>query len=89
MGWGAEGIHIKIFVISLQKHTCGYSLEAPCQDASNEYPQCMFSWRNKKNISSFWLKKVPCADSKGPDQTSHLRSLIRAFAVRQENHRTL
>ena len=26
------------------------------------------------------------ADSKGPDQTAHLRSLIRAFAVRKENH---
>ena len=29
---------------------CGYSLEAPHRDASNEYPQCMFSWRNKKDI---------------------------------------
>ena len=29
---------------------CGYSLEAPCWGASNEYPQHMFSWRNKKSI---------------------------------------
>ena len=29
---------------------CGYSLEAPHRGASNEYPQHMFSWRNKKNI---------------------------------------
>ena len=29
---------------------CGYSLEAPQPGASNEYPQHMFSWRNKKNI---------------------------------------
>ena len=36
-----------------------YSLEAPRQDASNEYPQHMFSWRNKKDISIFWMKKVP------------------------------
>ena len=27
---------------------CGYSLEAPRQGASNEYPQHMFSWRKKK-----------------------------------------
>ena len=29
---------------------CGYSLEAPRRGASNEYPQHMFPWRNKKNI---------------------------------------
>ena len=34
-----------------------YSLEAPRRGASNEYPQHMFSWRNKKNISTFGLKK--------------------------------
>ena len=27
------------------------------QGASNEYPQHMFSWRNKKNINTFGLKK--------------------------------
>ena len=27
-----------------------YSLEAPLRGASNEYPQHIFSWRNKKNI---------------------------------------
>ena len=27
---------------------CGYSLEAPWHGASDEYPQHMFSWRNKK-----------------------------------------
>ena len=27
-----------------------YSLEAPQQGTSNEYPQYMFSWRNKKNV---------------------------------------
>ena len=37
---------------------CGYSLEAPHWGASNEYPQYMFSWRNKKTISTFRLKKV-------------------------------
>ena len=32
---------------------CGYSLEAPHWGTSNEYPQHMFSWRNKKNI--LWI----------------------------------
>ena len=36
---------------------CQYSLEAPHWGAANEYPQHIFSWRNKKHISSFWLKK--------------------------------
>ena len=36
---------------------CGYSLEAPQRGASNEYPQHMFSWRNKKDISIFQTKK--------------------------------
>ena len=31
------------FLLFLHKNICcGYSLEAPCQGASNEYPQCMF-----------------------------------------------
>ena len=29
---------------------CGYSLEAPWRGASNEYPQHVYSSRNKKNI---------------------------------------
>ena len=37
---------------------CGYSLEAPRWGASNEYPQHMFSWRNKKNI--MWLPPLIC-----------------------------
>ena len=32
---------------------CGYLLEAPHRGASNEYPQHMFSSRNKKNI--MWI----------------------------------
>ena len=30
---------------------CGYSLEAPHGGASNEYPQNMFSSRNKKTVN--------------------------------------
>ena len=37
---------------------CGYSFEAPGQGASNEYPQHMFLWRNKKNINTFGLEKA-------------------------------
>ena len=36
-----------------------YSLEAPRRGASNEYPQHMFSSRNKKDISIFRMKKAP------------------------------
>ena len=37
---------------------CGYPLEAPQRGASNEYPQHMFPWKNKKNINIFPLKKM-------------------------------
>ena len=36
------------------------TLEAVQQGpSSNEYPQHMFLWRNKKHINNFWLKEVP------------------------------
>ena len=38
---------------------CGYSLEAPRRGASNEYPQHMFSWRNKKN--NMWIPPLICS----------------------------
>ena len=38
-----------IFHTSAQNIDCGYSLEQPCRGGSNEYPQSMFSSRNKKN----------------------------------------
>ena len=33
---------------------CGYSLEASCRVASNEYPECRFLWRNKTDINCFF-----------------------------------
>ena len=54
-----RGYPHNIFLISPRKHMLWYSLEAPQQGASNEYPQHMFAWRNKKNISIFWMKKMP------------------------------
>ena len=41
-----------------------YSLEVPRWGASNEYPQHMFLWLNKKNITSFRQKKVPYLELK-------------------------
>ena len=38
-----------MFLLFLEENICcGYSLEAPQQGASNDYPQNMFSLRNKK-----------------------------------------
>ena len=37
------------FYISAQNTYCGYSLEPSRRGGSNEYPQCMFLSRNKKN----------------------------------------
>ena len=44
---------------STKKICCGYSLEAPRRGASNEYPQHMFSWRNKKN--NMWIPPLICS----------------------------
>ena len=53
------GFHI-IFSLFLYKNICcGYSLEAPRWDASNEYPQHMFLWRNKKDIGIFRMETAP------------------------------
>ena len=59
IGLDKGGYPVNIFLISPQKHMLWYSLEAPRRGASNEYPQHMFSWRNKKNINTFGLKKAP------------------------------
>ena len=53
------GSHIIFLLFFEENLCCGYSLEAPHQGTSNEYPQLMFLWRNKKDISIFWLKKAP------------------------------
>ena len=54
--WG--GIHIIFFLFLYKYIWCGYSLEVPPRGTSNEYQQHMFSWRNKKDISIFWMKKA-------------------------------
>ena len=50
-------IHILVFLFLHINICCCYSLEAPWWGTSNEYPYHMFSWRIKKNIGTFWLKK--------------------------------
>ena len=49
--------HNFFFLFIHKNIRCGYSLEAPCRGASNEYPQHMFLWRKKKNINIFRLEK--------------------------------
>ena len=62
IGLDKRGYQANSFLISGHKHIlwvyCGYSLEVPRRGASNEFPQHMFLSRNKKNIDTFWLKKV-------------------------------
>ena len=50
-----RGILIIFFLFLNENICCGYSLEAPPQGASNDYPEHKFSWRNKKTISTFRL----------------------------------
>ena len=43
----------KFFLFLHKNIHCGYSSEAPRWGASDEYPQYMFMWRNKKNMTIF------------------------------------
>ena len=51
-------IHIIFFLFLDENIPYGYSLEVPPWGASNEYPQCMFFSRNKKNIDFSAEKKM-------------------------------
>ena len=42
-------IFFYIFLIFAQNIDCGYTLEPPREGGSNEYTQCMFYSKNKKN----------------------------------------
>ena len=57
-GYQVNSLHENICCWYSLENICWYSLEAPHWGASNDY-QHMFSWRNKKIITIFWLKKVP------------------------------
>ena len=80
IGLDKSRYQVNIFLISRRKHMLwvlirGYSLEAPHRGTSNEYPQHMFSSRNKKNIHTFWLKKS--ALSRAMMSPSSLELLVR------------
>ena len=47
--WKFSDKILTFFHISAQNVDCGYSLEPPHRGGSNEYPQSMFSNKNKKN----------------------------------------
>ena len=76
------GIQI-MFSLLLQRNICGgYSLEAPNrevphQGTSSKYPKHMFLWRNKKNISTSWIRKLEMcqydtdAPAQGPSSPAH------------------
>ena len=48
---------VNIFLLSPQKTYVVGTHSVPHKGASNEYPEHTFSWRNKKNINTFGLKK--------------------------------
>ena len=66
-----------IFFLFLHKNiSCGYSLEAPQQGASNEYPQHMFLWRTGENYPRITIKYSSLPSPLGysfevPHQSSH------------------
>ena len=63
IGLDKSGYQVNTFLISRQKHMLWVLIRSAseniCCGTSNEYPQHMFSLRNKKNIDTFWLKKAP------------------------------
>ena len=50
-------VHNLIFLFFYENIDYGYSSEAAWQGASYEYPQYILSWIDKRNVSTFWLKK--------------------------------
>ena len=58
-----------MFFLFLHEHICCWYSEAPCRGASNEYPQHMFSLRNKNDISIFRMKKAPYQLLRGNSHT--------------------
>ena len=98
---GFTGIYIN-FLISAQKHNCGYLLELPQWGSSNKYPQIMF-WAEIWKISEFlsenfqflevkfsiYLNRhvfVMYASSKDPKQFCNLRSCLGSFTREQSSN---
>ena len=55
-----------------------YSLEAPRRGTSNEYPQHMFSWRNKKIFTGYPPLSRPMILSRSAVKPNNL---VRALAI--------
>ena len=53
IGLAKSGYQVYIFLISPQKQMLWVLIRSA---SSNDYPQHMFSWRNKKNINTFGLE---------------------------------
>ena len=68
---------IQIFVLFLHENCCG----TPEWDASNEYPQYMFSWRNRKTCSTFRLKNAPYLELWINLDCFHLEALVSWLAT--------
>ena len=67
-------ISTEIFLFLHGNKCCGYSLEVPHWGTSNEYPQYMFPWRNKKTISyvkSYWKDVDVIMKGSGVMEQSH------------------
>ena len=62
---------------------CGYSLEAPQWDTSNECTQHMFLWRNKKNISELYIPTKYTLNLKAPSKICSRQHLFLFFLIFQ------
>ena len=79
-GKGSFFLNLKVGIFFLFLHGnpyCGYSLQAACWRASNQYPQHRFPWRNKKYYldtpSCLWLWWLTYVFSKPQNETYKLR----------------
>ena len=54
---GLDNSGYQVVFLFLKENMMGYSLEAPRRGASNEYPQRMFSLRNRKKYRYFLVEK--------------------------------
>ena len=56
IGLDKSGYQVNKFLFSQRKHMLWVLIRSA---SANEYPQHMFSSRNKKTTDTFWLKKAP------------------------------
>ena len=69
-------IILRYFFLFLHENICcGYLLEAPCQGASNEYPQHTFLWRTGENYPIIITKYSPL-DNSSESETSKLLCML-------------